>query len=510
MPSPLFDPTHRQVGTTPEGVPVFQLTDEDGNIVQWNGDGTGMKNLGPAHGAAPFQPGAPATPPAAPPAKPPGGGGDFGSLVSGNQPGTPNLPPANPGAQPPPAGSNYNQNQSGAQGGAFNTSGNSQNTTSGLTLAQLTNFANQFVNQHQTSGSNTTGSGTSSNVGSATNNGTSGSLSSGGSNSNAIDTLGFGGLLKGQAGAVGANDTARSAFLRDTMQTGGSALGSQVDQAIRTSQSGPGMTGAGSSARDRAAGYAGAQIARQNGDQRLEASRQLSGPTGLATLSSAANPYIGQANTNTGSVSNTNQGTSTSSNVGSNTSASNNTGFNNLIGSSQSTGGSSSSTATSGTNNNQENTSGVALGNSASSANGIIPSSQQVSSGGGCVLCTAATELGLFRNLRVLRRVIDFKMRRHRFAAASRGYFFMFTPVAVYLLSRPKLARLLYPLARAVVYEELRLSGRRLPLRVWAWIVHWSGHSVCAAVGKLPVPRGVKSPIIETLAKKYNIWFPLS
>lgn len=422
---------------------------------------------------------------------------------------TPSTVYGNPGGQGGLAdvpGQNYRQDQTGHQGGAFDTSNVTnlnQNRVTGSSAGSNTSGTNFQSGSNKSSGSNTQ------DITTGQKGDTSGKTDyTGSSVTGAVDTLGFGGLLKGAAPGVQASDAERSAFLSDVMKTGGSQFGSQVDQAVRNASSGPGLTGAGDSARARAAGYAGAQVARNNLDQRLGAAKELAGPTGLQTLSTAANPYIGQKTDTSGS-----QVTSGTSNL---------TGFQNLVGSNKSDGSNESKGGNTGTTDSttsgfdnliskgNENQSGTATGDSASSARGVIPQAQQVSTGGGgCVLCTVATELGLFRNLRVLRRVIDFKMRRQRFSSASRGYFFMFTPVAVYLLSRPKLARLLYPIARAVVYEELRLSGRRLPLRVWAWIVHWAVHSICAAVGKLPVPKGVQSPLIETLAKKYNIWFPL-
>lgn len=156
---------------------------------------------------------------------------------------------------------------------------------------------------------------------------------------------------------------------------------------------------------------------------------------------------------------------------------------------------------------------GNASGTSSQQAAGQIPQAQQVSTGGGgCVLCTAGIELGLWRNTRLLRRVIDYKLNTARsvYRPAARGYFFLFTPLAAWLLSHPRIASWLAPLAKAVVYQELRLSGRRLPRSEWASFVHDCGHTLCHWIGKFPVPGRVTDPRIESIARKNNIWFSLS
>lgn len=332
-------------------------------------------------------------------------------------------------AEIPNIGGNYNQVQNATQGGQFGTVG----STSGQ--------------QTQTQTQTTDGT----------------------SVSKPIDTLGFGSLLQQQAGQVGASDTARTSFLTDLMQNGGSGFQSQLDQGIRNSLTGPQMTGAGDSARARAAGYGAAQIGRTNLDARLGAAHELSAPTGLAALSTAANPYIGQSNTTSGST----------------------TGLSDLV------------------SKGSEAQAGVTAAQSSQAGAGQIPQGQPVKTGG-CVLCTAAIELKLSNHQRVLRRVIRHKLHTDpkRFASAAKGYFAVFTPLAAWLLMHPRLARSLWPVAKAVVYEELRVSGRRLPFRVWPWLVHWTGHAFCSAVGAtLPVKGYVDNSTILDIAKRNNILF---
>ena len=356
-------------------------------------------------------------------------------------------------------GGNYSQTQNANQGGQFQTTGNTEQTQA------------QTVTGEQKNTGTTSGQTSQATTGTTT--------------TTPTDTLGLGALLKAEAPTVAASDAARSDFLTDTMNTGGSQLGSQVDQAVRNSLSGEGMAGAGDSARARAAGYAGAQIGRNNMDQRLAASSQLAGGTGMSSLLGASTPLIGSSQTSSGnSLTNALQNNESTVN-----SIANTLGFSKL----------------------NETNAGSSAATSSQAAAGEIPQGQQVQtgSGGGCVLCTAAIELNLFHGLRLLRRVINHKLNTAwpSFRNAARGYFFLFTPVAKYLLHHRRLAQLLWPLAKMTVYEELRISGRRLPFKLVPWFVHWTGHGVCSLVGRLPVPGRVTDPTILELAQKHNILF---
>lgn len=415
--------------------------------------------------------------------------------------------PAFTEAPGPNIGGNYRQVQNATQAGQFGTVGSNyqqQTGTTGQTQAgtQQTTGAQttaqqqqQATEQQQAQDSRTSGTTTQATAGKDV--------------QEAIDTLGFGKLLRDQAGSVGASDAERTAWLKDTMQTGGTGFNSQIDQAVRQSQTGPGMTGAGDSSRARKAGYAAAEIGRTNLNQRLAASEQLAGPTGLASLSTAANPFVGKSTTSSGTgttfqdmltkgTMNTTGTTTGSSNTQSLTdqlqkTAGSTTGFQDLV------------------TKGAEAQAGSTLGQSSQSGAGQIPQGQPVKTGG-CVLCTAAVEMKLPKAnmLRVLRRVINHKLNvdRSAYRNAARGYFAVFTPFARYLLTHPFLAVLLWPLARAVVYEELRLSGRRLPWKPVAWGVHWAGHSFCVAVGAVfPVRGYVTDPVITEIARKNNILF---
>lgn len=372
----------------------------------------------------------PSVSPVAPTPQLPSGTTSVGNGLSGL---TSTVPQTTFTQAPTPAvgGGNYNQVQNATQGGQFATSGQSVEQQTGTT-------------EQTTQGTTTT---------------------------KPIDTLGLGGLLAAQAGGVGEADAARLAFLKDVMATGGMGFNEQLDAGIRKSLSGPGMVGTGDSARARAAGYAAADVGRNNLNQRLAASSQLAGPTGLSSLVSAGTPYIG-----------------TEQNVSGTT-----TGLSDLI------------------KKGAETSTGVTTGQSSQAGAGQIPQGQPVKTGS-CVLCTAALELKLSNHHRVLRRVINHKLRvdPRRFHNAARGYFAVFTPLARYLLSHRRLATLLWPLAKAVVYEELRVSGRRLPFRPFAWAIHWIGHTFCAAVGAtFNVPGKVTDPEILRIAHRERVLYTL-
>lgn len=327
---------------------------------------------------------------------------------------------------------NYNQVQNAVQGGQFGTAGTSDQTSTQTT-------------QQTTQGTQKT---------------------------TPDDVYGFGQLLRDQAGGATATDAARTSWLTDVMNTGGTGFQQQLDAGIRNSLSGPQMTGAGGSAQARAAGYAAANVGRNNMGERLGAAQQLAGgnATGLTALASAAQPYgVGQTTSTTGSTS----------------------GLSNLI------------------TQAKEAQAGTTAAQSSQAGAGQIPEGQPVKTGG-CVLCTAAIELRLSKHHRVLRKVIKHKLvtDAKRFHPAAKGYFTVFTPLADWLIDHPRMAKVLWPLAKAVVYEELRVAGRKLPLRTWAWMVHWTGHAFCDVIGRaLPVRGFVTNPRILSIARREGILY---
>lgn len=375
------------------------------------------------------------------------GGGTLGGLV------TPTVSSTTPTASVTTVpNSNYNQVQNANQTGSFGTVG----TTN--------------VNTDQTQKTDQTSTGTNTTTGTQT----------GTVTSTPNDTLGFGGLLKGAAGDAQANDTNRNAFLTDVMQTGGTQFGSQVDQAVRNSLSGPQISGSGDSARARAAGYAGAQIGRNNLDQRLGAAKELAGPSSLSTLSTAANPYIGNTQSSNLSTDSVNNISNTLSGLVSNK----------------------------GTSTTNEASTGSTAAGSSQAASGQVPEGQPVKSGG-CVICTAGLELGLFRTPRALRRAALHKLEVEtgKYRSALSGYFKVFTPLARWMLRHPKLSVIGMPIAKAVVYEELRIAGKKLPFRFWPWFHHTGWHATCVVLSKFTSQDHVSDEVILGVARKHNVCF---
>lgn len=402
--------------------------------------------------------------------------------------------------QPSQGGGNYNQTQNASQGGQFQTLG--QQNTNQVQSQEQNQTGFQNTTQQQTGSQSQTGQ--SSEVADTTQSTTGQTRTTGTNKTSVDDTLGFGKLLQGQVGQTQANDAVRNNFLSDLVGTGGQAFNSQVDQAVRNSLTGPSMTGAGESARARASGYAAAQIARQNTDQRLAAANQLAGPSALTSLVNAGNPYLGKTENIDQTANSTGTMTGRTATMG-NTSSSSQS---NLASNTATQSGQDTNSLSKLVGSTNELNTGATNGQSSQNAFGQIPQGQPVKTGG-CVLCTAAIHLGLSKHHLVLRRVISHKLNKDwsSFRYAARGYFFLFTPLARWLLTHPRIAATLWPMAKAVVYEELRVSGLRLPRRRWATAVHWIGHYLCSLIGRLPVPGEVTDPVIKQIARDNNILF---
>ncbi len=467
-------------------------------------------------------------------------------------PGTPNVysnppPPGgtNTNTNPNGAANNFNQSQTAQQGGAYETTGNTantQHTNTGATTAGTQNVTNQqaTTNQQNTTGVQDT---TQSQTGGTTQNttqqqqgattgtstGTTSNTTSGTATTKVDDALGFGALLQGQKSGALTSDTARTGFLSDLVTTGGSAFAPQVDAAVRGAMSGPGLNGAGESARARASGYAAANIARNNTDQRLQGAAQLAGPTAVTSLAGAANPYLGSTVSQTGTNVGTSTGTTTGTSIGSATGTNNSTNFSDLVGqvkNQQASIGSGTSTGVQDTTNNQtqtgfqdlvssstEGTKGKATGSSAQQAAGLIPQAQQVATGGGgCIICTAGLHHGLWKHKRLLRLAVRHKtqMAYSRFRHAIAGYFFLFTPIARFCLSHRLASQVSLPIARAVVYEEVRIAGRGVPFKVVPWALHWTWHGVCSIAGRFTKVSDLRDPVLVATAQKHQVFFPLA
>lgn len=429
-------------------------------------------------------------------------------------------------------GANYNMQEAGNQSGSFSTVGSTNQVQQGQ---QASNSAENQVSASQTNSANavtgqeaTTQNAVGTNA-SATNQATTGTTTgqqvNTGTNTGATTVttpFDIQSLVRDQLPQIQANDTARSGFLTDFMNTGGTAFNSQVDQAVRNSLTGPRMTGAGESAQARAAGYAGAQVARNNADQRLQAAQQLSGPTGLGTATEAFSPLYGTATTgtNTGvtNTTGTNASSSASNTVGNNTQATSgltNT-TQNQVGS-ESTAGSASSGKASNTVDFQslvgnEAQAGTAVGSSAGAGSGVVPQGQPVKTGG-CVVCTAYSSLGQMHP-GAIRRAVAWKLSQPRYAMAVDGYMLYGPTLARWVANRRWGSRLFRPVAREILYHECYLSHpRRLRKRWIALVLHEFFDCLSKPVGfisrMLGLNTGVRCPQVRAMLQEANLSFKL-
>ena len=323
------------------------------------------------------------------------------------------------GAQKAAAGGNTYQVQGGNQQGQFATQGQEAQSQVGMQAQQGTTTGQQT--QDTTGTSRTTG--TTSTTG----------------QHGVVDTLGFGQLLKGGEGAAAEADKTRGGFLSDLVDTGGAGFNDQVDAAVRSSLSGPGMQGVGDSAKARAAGYATEAVARNNLNERLNATQQLAGPTAQQTLAASGNPYLGSTDSNTAVQDSTTQGT----------------------------------THTTGNTTQQQNTFGTTLANSltnqsqagASSANNTqIAAGNQPeqgttkSGGGGSVICSALAGRGMLPEAWVDAETAYIYANYEKFARAARGYYLWANRVAQWVKKNALVAWLCWPVAYGCSYEATRRS----------------------------------------------------
>jgi hypothetical protein len=380
------------------------------------------------------------------------------------------------GADRAAAGGNTNQLQGSQQSGEFNSTG-----TQTQTGTQIGNTSQQ-MNQTGTTQGQTVTSGTQNQSGTSS------------TTSQMGDEMGFGALLKSQGSQIAATDATRSGFLSDLVQTGGKGFQDQVAMAANTALSGPGMQGTGRAAQGRVAGSAVGDVARNNMGQRLQASQQLSGPTGLQTASQAALPYNSQTQnqsfnntTQSNSVADTNQTTQSS---GTQTGQSFN--LSDLVSNQAQTGTSKAS--------------GVQV------ATGQIPEGKSTSSGG-CYVCTAYVELGLMHPAAVRRGALYKLANLPKYGRSLFGYTVYGPALARLVLRSTLFALIFYPVARAVLYEECRrATGVRLRRKMFASIVHDAFHYGSYWVGRIAKRCGYKAVqapgvgVMDAL-KKHNLLF---
>lgn len=438
---------------------------------------------------------------------------------------------------------NTNQQQLGTQTGNYSTAENTLAQSLGMTVQQFhqlvsnytqNNAAGTTSNNQNTTG-NTAATGSSTNNGVTSNTGTSntGSIGStvtnnaqqGTSTTGVNDTLGFGHQLQSLVpGAQHATDVSNQ-FLEDSLQNGNPHLQQQVAQATSQALSGPGMTGTGNAAQARTVGNAAAQVGINDFGQQLQAAQQLSGPNAMTTLASTANPYLGSTNTNIGSsVGNT--GTSqntTGTNSNAAITANSGTTANNTL-SNQNTSGSTANNQTSTTSGTQGTTGGstgstanssagsttaggTAAGSNTQTALGNLP--QSSSSGGGSYVCTAFVHLGKVKR-NTVRKTVEWKIAQGD-RLQMLGYSIFGPWLAKATLASRLVQRLMLPLCRAVLYDELRLVRGQGQLKLGAWALHSLFIGVSRLVGLCTKRKALETrdPIVMNLLKSEGLFFQI-
>lgn len=350
-------------------------------------------------------------------------------------------------------GGNTNQVQGGSQTGAYGTSG--------------TNYSGTDTNQAQTTSGNTANTGTSNTAAGQHSDQTTTGSTTGTTTNNVVDNYGIGSLANGLTGSAGGLDASRNSFLQGAMANGDPALGKQTDIAVHSALSGPGMAGAGESARARAAGYAAEDVANTSFGRQLAAAQTAGGPSASGSAVQQLSPLLGSTQSvdqqtlgkilgdiNTSSATNT-------ANTGTTSGITNTTGKQNTVG---------GNTA-----------SGVATGSNLSAAAGTVPQ-QNVSSGSGCFVCTAYVERGWMKP-GAIRRAVKYKLNNKRLYEKSLlGYVVFGPPLARAVLRSKVFASCFYPVARWVLQHECHLADPTRVKSIWYCRVAHTGFD---GLGKL-------------------------
>ena len=241
------------------------------------------------------------------------------------------------------------------------------------------------------------------------------------------DTLGLGALVQNLIGSTPATQANETTALNQIMKSGNPYMQQQTTQAVNNALSGPGMQGTGNNAQGRAAGNAAAQVAQNSVGNQLSAAQLLN--SGSAT-GAAVNAGVPLENTT-----------------------------------------------------QTQSQGGTAQGTNLGIAQGQVPTSS-TSSGSGCFACTAYVDLGWISRRLVLKAVQSKLARKSQYEKSLMAYA-VYGPVLARLVLHSRLfARLFFPVCRAVLYEEIRLSHPTLPVSRVAKFYHW-----CFSALRLPTKR---------------------
>jgi len=368
-------------------------------------------------------------------------------------------------------------------------------TTGGTTIGTTTGGS---ANQGTTTGTGTTTTGAKT--------GTTGT-STGTTATSVTDTLGLGGLLKKDVPGAQDATAKQRAFLTDLVANGPKAQQAQTALAVNQAMSGPGMVGAGDSARARAAGNAASNVGLNSLNQQLAASGQLSNDTALTNLVKAGNSFLGTSGTTTGATGSTGTTDTTGTTA--------TTGTTNSVGSTSgaTTGATTGTTEslnlkdlvnTSATTGKEDSTS-TATANSAQAGIGNAPKDTTQQSGG-CYACTAYADMGQIGH-RSIRAAAQWKLSQPEYRRSLVGYSVYGPALARLILWSPVFAALFLSVARAVLHEELRLAGRVSRRRRWASLCHFIFDKGSLAIAVLTGAKRVQpcGERVMNLLKRNNL-----
>lgn len=393
------------------------------------------------------------------------------------------------------------QTSTGKETGATTTAGTTTGTTTGGTTNKGTTTGTGTTTNAGTTGTTGTSAGTT--AGTTTGTTTSGTkgtttgATTGTTTTDVTDTLGLGKLLKDQVPGATNAAAKQQGFLTDLVSNGPKAQQAQTALAVNQALSGPGMVGAGNSAQARAAGNAASNVGLNSLNQQLAASNQLSNDSALTNLVKAGNSFLGTTGTTTGTNEGTNvgstTGTTTGATTGSTTGTTGSTGTSSNVGTSAGSSttdnvGTSTGTntgATTGTTNSlnlkdlvstsetsgTESSSGKSAANSTSAGIGNAPKDVTNNNSGGCYACTAYADMGLIGH-RSIRAAAEWKLSQPKYRRSLVGYSVYGPALARLIMWSPTFAFVFFPVARAVLHEELRLAGRVSRRRRWASLCH--------------------------------------
>jgi hypothetical protein len=142
-----------------------------------------------------------------------------------------------------------------------------------------------------------------------------------------------------------------------------------------------------------------------------------------------------------------------------------------------------------------ETASGTSSGSSQASGVGEQPVAK-----GGCYVSSMFALRGQIGK-RVIRHCVRYKLSQRRFRYMLWGYSVYGHNFARYVEGSKVLGGLMKPVCRAILYQELRWSGKRLPWKLWPATAHAIFHYGSAVIGLFSCRRKVTTVISDFSTK---------